>query len=193
MLILRLQIERLLRRSAGEARIPPCRMSNLANLTRLHQFLLTALARMRSSHYHCPCRNFCRMCTSLLCGMPAGSSIDQHSKRRSKAIVSLFTPFWHYTQVLPCRTRPSQITLDDVLTIASFITPKSSILRRNQNLLRPLGDVRKIGQEWATRAGDEALRAIDRPTLSTVRTCKLLQLFWFSRGESSRNVILNCM
>lgn len=54
-----------------------------------------------------------------------------------------------------------------------------------------LGNLRSAADSWALAAGKLALQEADEPTLYMIRTCQMLSLFWFSRGDSRRNTMFS--
>jgi hypothetical protein len=72
------------------------------------------------------------------------------------------------------------------LTITSFVPHESRTFKQNEKLLVSLGDPKLLGRQLATAAGRDALQYIDRPTFTSVRTCEMLALYWFSQGDFQR-------
>ena len=75
----------------------------------------------------------------------------------------------------------------------SFLPPRSSLLARYAEVLRPLGDIRAAGRRWAARAARGILKDIDQPTFESVQTCEMLSLYWFSLGDEKRNAMFLSM
>jgi hypothetical protein len=69
----------------------------------------------------------------------------------------------------------------------SFLAPLTSRDRRQNAVLRSLGDLRTASRQWALEAGRTALQHMDQPTLYMIQTCQMLSLYWFSQGDSRRN------
>ena len=71
----------------------------------------------------------------------------------------------------------------------SFLPAGSPLARSNASLLHSLGDLKILGQKWATQAGREALPEVVDPTIQSIQTCQVLALFWFSIGHSRTNTM----
>ncbi|KAL2214502.1 hypothetical protein CC79DRAFT_1328403 [Sarocladium strictum] len=74
---------------------------------------------------------------------------------------------------------------------ANFIVPLSTRGKQHYAVMKSLGDLRCAADSWALAAGKLALQEADEPTLYMVRTCQMLSLFWFSRGDSRRNTMFS--
>lgn len=75
--------------------------------------------------------------------------------------------------------------------MGSFLCAPSSLAEQNRGILRPLGDIKALGRNWAIRAGKSVLQDIDQPTFEKIQTCEVLTLYWFSAGESQRNTMFS--
>ncbi|KAH7009268.1 uncharacterized protein B0I36DRAFT_378638 [Microdochium trichocladiopsis] len=49
-----------------------------------------------------------------------------------------------------------------------------------------IADWKAISQQWAEKAGGQALGRADRPCLEVVQACQVLAMFWFAKGETKR-------
>jgi len=75
--------------------------------------------------------------------------------------------------------------------VRSFLCNSSPLAEQNRDILRPFGDIKALGRQWAVRAGREILQDIDQPTFEKIQTCEVLTLYWFSAGESQRNTMFS--
>ena len=60
------------------------------------------------------------------------------------------------------------------------------MFKQNERLLLSLGDPKILGRQFATAAGRDVLQHVDRPTFTSVRTCEMLAMYWFSQGNFER-------
>lgn len=79
------------------------------------------------------------------------------------------------------------------LTNCSFLSPRSTLLGRYAEVLRPVGDLRAAGRRWALQAARDVLQDVDQPTFESVQTCEMLSLYWFSVGDEKRNAMFLSM
>ena len=70
--------------------------------------------------------------------------------------------------------------------IQSFVPHESRAFKQNERLLLSLGDPKILGRQFATAAGKDVLQRIDQPTFTSVRTCEMLAIYWFSQGDFER-------
>ena len=75
------------------------------------------------------------------------------------------------------------------LTLRSFLSPSSDLTKEDNAHLRPLGDLRILGKQWALWASKQVLRDIDQPTLGSTQICQVLALYWFAVGDSQRSMM----
>lgn len=97
----------------------------------------------------------------------------------------------HFTQSQAAGLTPTFLSLAVYAIASNFLAPASRLAQQSLIDLESLGDIPTLGRSWAELAGRLCLQDIDQPTLAHAQTCQILGLYWFSRGESSRNSMLS--
>lgn len=117
-----------------------------------------------------PFRGCFKKFSSRTSGTPASSFIGRPLSVPTMRVSSRGTTCLQSMPVLlcihPCHSKSSCANANRLLG------PNSSLYRQHARLLRPLGDLDVLSQQWAVTASREALKEIDQPKISTIRTCR---------------------
>lgn len=136
------------------------------------------------------CRNSSKRCISAAFTIQPSCSIGLLSLGFLTTVKYHLIPFSQCMRLQQCMLLITG-RLDSTLIISSFLTPSSKVLQENLDLIRPLGDMRSLGRQWAIHAGKQVLQDIDQPTFESVGTTQMLAIYWFHAGEWQRNTMFS--
>ena len=76
-----------------------------------------------------------------------------------------------------------------LLTVFRFLRPGSGSPFAKKNALGSFVGVREQGCRWAESASQAVLIRVDKPSISKIRACEVLAVYWFAVGELGRAAI----